>query len=68
MRVVIQRSKYSNVKVDSKIVGQIDNGLVILVLFRERHPYILMKQILYHFPEEESMCENIFILSSQMSS
>lgn len=33
MRVVIQRSKESNVKVDNKIVGKIDKGLVILVGF-----------------------------------
>ena len=31
MRVVVQRSKYSSVTVDGKIVGQIDNGLVLLV-------------------------------------
>lgn len=31
MRVVVQRSKYSSVMVDGKIVGQIDNGLVLLV-------------------------------------
>jgi D-tyrosyl-tRNA(Tyr) deacylase len=33
MKVVIQRSKHSSVSVDNKIVGQIDNGLVILVGF-----------------------------------
>lgn len=31
MRVVVQRSKYSSVMVEGKIVGQIDNGLVLLV-------------------------------------
>ena len=31
MRVVVQRSKYSSVTVDGKILGQIDNGLVLLV-------------------------------------
>ena len=31
MRVVVQRSKYSSVTVGGKIVGQIDNGLVLLV-------------------------------------
>lgn len=31
MKVVVQRSKYSSVTVDGKIVGQIDNGLVLLV-------------------------------------
>lgn len=33
MRTILQRSKYSNVKVDGKIVGEIDYGLVILVSF-----------------------------------
>lgn len=33
MRVVIQRVKEANVKVDGKIVGQIDNGYMILVSF-----------------------------------
>lgn len=33
MRVIIQRSLQSNVRVDNKIVGQIDKGLVLLVGF-----------------------------------
>ena len=32
MRLVIQRSKNSNVKVNEKIVGSIDKGLVILAI------------------------------------
>lgn len=35
MRVVIQRSLNSDVKVDSKIVGSIEHGLVILVGFTQ---------------------------------
>jgi len=35
MRVVVQRSKNSNVIVDNKIVGSIDKGLVLLVGFSE---------------------------------
>ena len=35
MKVVIQRSLNSNVKVDGKIVGSIDKGLVILVGFTQ---------------------------------
>ena len=31
MRVLVQRSGNASVKVDNKIVGQIDNGLVLLV-------------------------------------
>ena len=33
MKVVVQRSKSSNVIVDGKIVGEIDKGLVVLVGF-----------------------------------
>ena len=35
MRVLVQRSLKSSVSVDNKIVGSIDNGLVILVGFTE---------------------------------
>ena len=35
MKVVIQRSKEANVKVDNKIVGSINKGLVILVGFTQ---------------------------------
>ena len=33
MKVILQRSKNASVKVDNKIVGSIDNGLVLLVGF-----------------------------------
>ncbi len=35
MKVVIQRSKKSNVKINNKIVGSINHGLVVLVGFTE---------------------------------
>ena len=35
MRVLVQRSGKSSVKVDGKIVGEIDQGLVLLVGFTE---------------------------------
>ena len=35
MRVVVQRSKYSKVEVDSKLVNEIPFGLVLLVGFTE---------------------------------
>ena len=34
MKLVVQRSKKSKVTVDNKIVGKIDNGLVVLVGFK----------------------------------
>ena len=33
MKVVVQRVKHSSVTVDEKIVGKIDNGLLVLVGF-----------------------------------
>ena len=33
MKVVVQRAKNAEVKVDNKVVGQIDNGLLLLVGF-----------------------------------
>ena len=35
MRIVVQRSKYSKVVVDGKLVNEIDRGLVLLVGFTE---------------------------------
>lgn len=35
MRIVVQRSKYSKVEVDGKLVNEIDRGLVLLVGFTE---------------------------------
>ena len=33
MKVIVQRSKNANVKVDGKLINEIDNGLVLLVGF-----------------------------------
>lgn len=33
MKIVAQRSKYASVKVDNKLINEIDNGLVLLVSF-----------------------------------
>ena len=46
MRVVVQRSKYSSVTVDGKIVGQIDNGLVLLVGITKDSNGVMNKSIL----------------------
>ena len=35
MRVLVQRSGSASVKIDDKIVGKIDNGLVLLVAFTD---------------------------------
>ena len=35
MKVVVQRSKKSSVRVDEKLVNEIDNGMVILVSFTQ---------------------------------
>ena len=35
MKIVAQRVKSSSVKVDGKVVGKIDNGLMLLVSFTE---------------------------------
>lgn len=35
MKVILQRSKEASISVDKKIVGRIDNGLVLLVGFNE---------------------------------
>lgn len=35
MRILVQRSKKSSVEIDNKVVGKIDNGLVLLVGFTQ---------------------------------
>ena len=51
MRLVIQRSLASSVKVDNKIVGSINNGLVILVGFMLSDSMCMLRDSL--FKEEE---------------
>lgn len=46
MRVLVQRSKNSYVKVDNKIVGEIDNGYVLLVGFTEGDTYEVINKMI----------------------
>lgn len=61
MRVVVQRSQKASVKVDGKVVGKIDSGLVLLVGFTETDnakiiDYMVKKIInLRIFPDEKGI-------------
>ena len=61
MRVLVQRSGKSSVSVDNKIVGSIDNGLVILVGFTqdddiEKIKYLAKKVVnLRIFPDDNDV-------------
>lgn len=61
MRVLIQRSKEASVKVENKIVGKIDEGIVALVGFTENDnidniKYLINKIInLRIFPDENNV-------------
>lgn len=46
MRLVIQRSLESSVKVDNKVVGQIDKGMVILVGFTEGDNEVIIDKMI----------------------
>lgn len=46
MRVVIQRVKKSNVKVDNNLIGKIDKGIIALVGFQDADDQKTMKYIL----------------------
>lgn len=61
MRVVVQRSQKASVKVDGKVVGKIDSGLVLLVGFTETDnakiiDYMVKKIVnLRIFPDEKGI-------------
>lgn len=61
MRVVVQRSQKASVKVDGKVVGKIDSGLVLLVGFMETDnakiiDYMVKKIVnLRIFPDEKGI-------------
>lgn len=67
MRVVIQRSKHSSVSVENKTVGEINNGLCILVGFTEEDTetdidYIVKKVINLRIFDDENGVMNKSIL------
>ena len=67
MRVVVQRTQESCVKVDNKIVGQINNGLTLLVGFTEGDnldilKYMVKKIINLRIFDDESGIMNKSIL------
>ena len=61
MRVLVQRSNKASVKVDNKIIGKIDSGLVLLVGFtegdnKEKIEYLAKKVVnLRIFPDENDV-------------
>lgn len=70
MRVVIQRVKHANVKVDGKIIGKIGNGLLVLAGFEEADTqedfeWIANKIIqLRIFPDENGVM-NVSVLDTE---
>ena len=72
MRVVIQRSKFSNVSVKQKVVGEIKIGLVLLVGFTEGDTendidYIVKKIINLRIFDDENGVMNKNILETEGS-
>ena len=69
MRILVQRSKKSNVTVDGKIVGSISNGLVLLVGFKENDTkedidYLVKKVINLRIFDDENGVMNNSILQN----
>ena len=67
MRVLVQRSLDSSVTVDSKVVGKIDNGLVVFVGFtegdnKEKTEYLVQKVLKLRVFDDENGVMNKSIL------
>lgn len=67
MRVLVQRSLDSSVTVDSKVVGKIDNGLVVFVGFtegdnKEKIEYLVQKVLKLRVFDDENGVMNKSIL------
>lgn len=72
MRVVVQRSLNSNVKVNGEIVGEIEKGLVLLVGFKEKDQeedidYLVNKIIHLRIFDDENGVMNQSILDTKGS-
>ena len=72
MRIVVQRSKEASVKVDDKVVGKIDHGMVILVGFTyndtiEDIDYMINKVINLRIYDDENGVMNKSILDTNGS-
>ncbi len=72
MRILVQRSLNSSVEVDKKVVGSIDNGLVILVGFKNGDKesdidYLINKLINLRIFEDEKGLLNKSVLETKGS-
>lgn len=67
MKIVAQRVKYAKVEVDNKIVGKIDNGLMLLVSFtqtdtEENIDYMVKKVLALRIFDDENGIMNKSVL------
>jgi D-tyrosyl-tRNA(Tyr) deacylase len=75
MKVVIQRSKHSSVKVEDKIVGEISHGLVLFVCFETGDNEEIIDQAIYKITnlrifedDKEKMMYNVSQVKGQILS
>jgi D-tyrosyl-tRNA(Tyr) deacylase len=75
MKVVIQRSKHSSVKVEDKIVGEISHGLVLFVCFETGDNEEIIDQAIYKITnlrifedDKEKMMYNVSQVNGQILS
>lgn len=72
MRVLVQRSKYSKVTVDNEVIGEISNGMVLLVGFKEddtseQIDYLVKKIVNLRIFDDENHIMNRSILDTNGS-
>lgn len=72
MRIIVQRSKDSSVKVDGKVVGKINNGLVLLVGFTDNDTstdidYLIKKVVNLRIFDDENGIMNKSVLDTNGS-